>query len=360
MKIITIVGARPQFIKAAAVSKEIVKRNKIEEIIIHTGQHHDENMSSIFFQELGIPNPKYNLGVSGGTHGLMTARMLEAIETVLLKEQPNVLLVYGDTNSTLAGALAAVKLGIPIAHVEAGLRSFNMAMPEEVNRIMTDAVSQMLLCPTENGVKNLIAEGKKSGVHNVGDVMFDVAITYKEIARSNSQIQSTLNLNKRDYVLTTCHRAENTNNKERLFQILKGLSDISRQMKVVFPMHPRTKKLIAEYGYQEMLQNLIITEPLSYIDIVALEQEAKLIVTDSGGMQKEAYFYDTPCITTRDETEWTETVEQGANVLAGADSEKIATSFERLIAGNWQPDFESQPYGNGQAAEKIVNILEMH
>ena len=359
MKIITIVGARPQFIKAAAVSKEVAKRKKVSEIIIHTGQHHDENMSDIFFRELGIPNPKYNLGVSGGTHGLMTARMLESIEGVLLKEQPDALMVYGDTNSTLAGALAAVKLGIPIAHVEAGLRSFNMTMPEEINRIVTDSVSKMLLCPTENAVNNLFVEGKKTGVHNVGDVMFDIAISYKEIAKSQSHIHTTLNVKARDYVLATCHRAENTNDKVRLYQILKGLADISGQMKVIFPMHPRTRKLVDEYGYQEMLQDVIITEPLSYIDIVALEQDARLIVTDSGGMQKEAYYYETPCITTRDETEWTETVEQKANALTGADSDKIIESFEKLISGTWQPNFEAKPYGNGHAAEKIVNILEL-
>lgn len=356
MKLLTVVGARPQFIKAAAVSRAIRAQTHLgmQEVLLHTGQHYDDNMSQVFFDELDIPQPKYNLEISGGTHGAMTGRMLEAVEQVLLQERPDCLLVYGDTNSTLAGALAAAKLHIPVAHVEAGLRSFNMRMPEEVNRILTDRVSSWLFCPTAAAVANLHAEGMSQGVSLVGDVMYDVAMYYRERARQQSTVLSRLNVPPGQFVLATCHRAENTDDRMRLSAILKALAEIALHTPVVLPLHPRTHKLVHDYGLTVLLTGLQVTEPLPFLDMVALEQAAQVIFTDSGGVQKEAFFYRVPCITLRDETEWVETVELGWNQLVGAQHEAILAAY----GGLKQPEpAVVQPYGAGDAAQQIIRQL---
>ncbi|MDD0808777.1 UDP-N-acetylglucosamine 2-epimerase (non-hydrolyzing) [Curvibacter sp. RS43] len=356
MKLLTVVGARPQFIKAAAVSRAIRAQAHLgmQEVLLHTGQHYDENMSQVFFDELDIPQPKYNLAISGGTHGAMTGRMLEAVEQVLLQERPDCLLVYGDTNSTLAGALAAAKLHIPVAHVEAGLRSFNMRMPEEVNRILTDRVSSWLFCPSSAAVANLHAEGMSQGVSLVGDVMYDVALYYRERARQQSTVLSRLNVPPGQFVLATCHRAENTDDRMRLSAILKALAEIAVHTPVVLPLHPRTHKLVHDYGLAALLTGLQVTEPLPFLDMVALEQAAQVIFTDSGGVQKEAFFYRVPCITLRDETEWVETVELGWNQLVGAQHEAILAAY----GGLKQPEpAVVQPYGAGDAAQQIIRQL---
>lgn len=357
LKLATIVGARPQFIKAAAVSRAIRDcfANEVGEVIVHTGQHYDENMSKVFFDELDVPRPGYNLEISGGSHGAMTGRMLEAIEKVLLKEKPDWVLIYGDTNSTLAGALAAVKLHIPVAHVEAGLRSFNMRMPEEVNRILSDRVSQLLFCPTDTATINLAKEGINAGVHNVGDVMFDVALYYRDRARTNSMALKNFSLQPSHFVLATCHRAENTDDPERLNAIVSALAEISKTLPVILPLHPRTKALLTTYKLEEQLGKVTVVDPMPFIDMVALEQAAKVILTDSGGVQKEACFYGVPCITLRDETEWVETVEMGWNRLVGGDTQKILSAYEAL-----SPPQSGAPsvYGDGNAAEKIIQILK--
>lgn len=359
IKIVTIVGARPQFIKAAAVSRAISNHyaNKIEEVLVHTGQHYDENMSKVFFEELDIPNPKYNLEISGGQHGAMTGRMLEAVEKVLLDEKPDWVLVYGDTNSTLAGALAAAKLHIPVAHVEAGLRSFNMRMPEEVNRILADRVSSLLFCPTETAVGNLKAEGVTKGIHNVGDVMFDVAMFYRDRAKQQSTILGDLKLKERSFALATCHRAENTDDPNRLGEIVSAFAEIAANLPVVLPLHPRTRKLIDDYGLKHHLDAVKVVEPLSFLDMVALEQAAKVILTDSGGVQKEAFFYGVPCLTMRDETEWVETTACNANVLVGANRVAAMGWLTKLQTGQWCPDYTASPYGEGKAAENILQTL---
>jgi len=357
-KIVTVVGARPQFIKAATVSRAIREcySGRIEEVMVHTGQHYDENMSKVFFEQLDIPTPAYNLEISGGHHGAMTGRMLEAVETVLLQEKPDWLLVYGDTNSTLAGALAAAKMHIPVAHVEAGLRSFNMKMPEEVNRILSDRVSSLLFCPTEAAVKNLKAEGITNGVHNVGDVMYDAALFYCDRARHSSTILDTLKLHSSGFALATCHRAENTDNPHSLNQILSALAEVAEQLPVVLSLHPRTRKLISEYQLDHLLVPLIVAEPLPYLDMVALEQAARVILTDSGGVQKEAFFYGVPCITMRQETEWVETVSSGWNQLAGASSNSIVAAVAEIIAGRREP-VDLSAYGRGRAASDILAYL---
>ncbi|WP_353439141.1 UDP-N-acetylglucosamine 2-epimerase (non-hydrolyzing) [Polynucleobacter sp. UK-FUSCHL-C3] len=358
MKILTVVGARPQFIKAAAISRVIRDQytNSIEEIIVHTGQHHDENMSQIFFDELDIPKPKFNLEISGGGHGAMTGKMLEGIERVLLQERPDCLLIYGDTNSTLAGALAATKLHIPVAHVEAGLRSFNMRMPEEINRILSDRISSLLFCPTKTAVENLSAEGLKNGVYQVGDVMYDVALFYRERAQKNSLILSSLGLTSKNFALATCHRAENTDDPQRLASILEAFSEIAKDLPLVLPLHPRTKKLITENNLSSLLDSIIITDPLSFLDMTALEQGAKIILTDSGGVQKEAFFYNTPCITLRDETEWVETVSLGWNQLVGANTKAIIQAVEKVKMDPNQV-VQHHPYGNGDASQAICKHL---
>ena len=359
MKIVTVVGARPQFIKAAALSRAIGVYNQtaaepIKEIIVHTGQHYDENMSDVFFEQMNIPRPGYRFEVAGSSHGAMTGGMLADIEKVILAEAPDWLLVYGDTNSTIAGALAAAKLHVPVAHVEAGLRSFNKRMPEEINRILTDHVSDLLLCPTDLAVQNLRSEGVVDNVLNVGDVMYDVSLFYRDVSREQSDVMSRLGLSDGGYALSTVHRAENTDSPERLSNIVKALSKVAETLPVVLPLHPRTRKYLSDSGLIGQLgERVILVDPLPFLDMVRLEQSAQVIFTDSGGVQKEAYFYNVPCITLRDETEWIETVESGWNVLVGADSEKISASYSRLMRPNSSP----KVYGDGRAAEKIINAL---
>lgn len=353
MKIITVVGARPQFVKAAAVSRRLASAAGIDEIIVHTGQHFDDNMSAVFFRELGIPEPGYNLGIAGGSHGAMTGSMLRDIERVLTAEKPDAMLVYGDTNSTLAGALAAAKLHLPVAHVEAGLRSFNKRMPEEINRILTDHVAALLLCPTEVAVRNLANEGVTQGVHNVGDVMYDVSLDCARRALAESKILQVLGLTTGQYVLATCHRAENTDDRDRLAAILAGLDAIATETPVVLPIHPRTA---ASIGAQKLTSGrIMVIEPLPFLDMVRLEQSARVIITDSGGVQKEAYFYGVPCITMRDQTEWTETVEHGWNTLVGADRDAIVCAYRRQSesARPARPPL----YGDGDASSRIVALV---
>jgi UDP-GlcNAc3NAcA epimerase len=357
MKIATIVGARPQFVKAATVSRALNKES-ITEVIIHTGQHFDENMSQVFFDEMDIPNPTYNLSISGLNHGAMTGRMLEQLEGVLLTESPDFVLVYGDTNSTLAGALAAAKLHIPLAHVEAGLRSFEMKMPEEINRILTDRISNYLFCPTQTAVINLEKEGFKSfpcEVYNVGDVMYDAALYYKEKINTHATIIQSQKLEGKNFVLATLHRAENTNDPSRLKSIIEALNKINKEVQVVLPLHPRTKAFIQS---QQLEMRFTITDPVGYFDMLALLENCSLVMTDSGGLQKEAYFFTKYCITLRDQTEWVELVAVGANTLAGANTDVILQQFNSLI--NRQFANQEELYGDGNAAGKIAHILKNH
>ena len=360
MKIITIIGARPQFIKAATVSRAIRMFNQthptqIKEKLIHTGQHFDQNMSAVFFDELELQNPDYNLGIAGLSHGAMTGQMLESIETILKQEQPDIVLIYGDTNSTLAGALAACKMNIPVAHVEAGLRSFNMKMPEEINRILSDKVSTLLFCPTETAVLNLKNEGVTKGVYQVGDVMYDATLYYKEKALKSIDINKW-NVKDKKYVLCTVHRAENTDNLDRLENIFEALQEIQKSYDIILPIHPRTEKIIKDHKKEYWLDGLKVIAPLSYFEMMRLEISAKAILTDSGGIQKEAFFHQVQCITLRDETEWKETVEQGWNQITGADKKKILSSYSQLCQGK---KLQGQtPYGNGDTAYKILKILQ--
>lgn len=355
MRLFTIIGARPQFVKASAVSRAIRKSNQegnriINEVILHTGQHFDRNMSEIFFDELEIPAPDYNLEISNLPHGAMTGRMLEGIEIILHRDRPDLVLVYGDTNSTLAGALAASKLHIPVAHVEAGLRSFNMKMPEEVNRILTDRISNLLLCPTSGAVENLIKEGVKDGVHNVGDVMFDVTRYFCEKSKKNIPLE-LFGAKPQKYVLCTLHRAENTDDIARLSSILAAVREIAKEIQVIFPVHPRTRQLLKKLKKDSWLDGVTILEPLSYLEMLRLEMDAKLIMTDSGGVQKEAFFHRVPCITLRNETEWVETLDYGWNKLVGADKGLILSSFRSETRPQVDEFF---PYGYGDAASSIV------
>jgi len=358
MKILTIVGARPQFIKAAMVSHAIAAHNRthpgqaIVEEMIHTGQHYDKNMSDVFFRDMAVPEPVMNMQVGSGRHAVMTGKMLALAEEEILGRSPDLVLVYGDTNSTLAGALAAAKLNVPVAHVEAGLRSFNRAMPEEINRVLTDHVSALLLCPTRMSVKNLAREGIENGVHRVGDVMYDAALTFGEIARKRSTILSGLDLEPGMFALATVHRAENTDRPDRLAGILDALAGLAADMPVVFPAHPRTRKCVAEHGLEQVCRDVRMIEPVSFLDMVRLEQDARVVLTDSGGVQKEAYFHGVPCVTLRDETEWVETLEHGWNVLTGSNADAIVKA-----ARNATPGSEMDEYGDGNAAGKIVEIL---
>lgn len=349
MKIVTVIGARPQFIKAAPMSRAL--RADHTEILVHTGQHYDANMSAVFFRELGIPEPDVRIGAGGGLHGEQTAKMLVGIEQVLLQHQPDVVLIYGDTNSTLAGALAAAKLHVPVAHVEAGLRSFNRRMPEEVNRIMADHLSALLLCPSEAAVANLAAEGITAGVRLVGDVMADAL--FDACARADqSTVLAQFGLAPRGYLLATVHRAENTDNLQRLEAIMHSLGDTGRC--VLFPVHPRTRKAIALAGLT-MPGNVLACDPLGYLDLVRALRDADLVLTDSGGLQKEAYWLAVPCVTLRDETEWRETVEQGWNHLAGANRSQIAAAVQRAR----RLDRHTTLYGgDGHAALRIKAELE--
>jgi len=355
MKIITIVGARPQFVKAAALSREISKTNGIEEVLVHTGQHFDSNMSDIFFKELDIPLPDYNLEISGGTHAQMTSRMMGPIETVLLKEKPNFIIIYGDTNSTLAASLVAAKIHIPIIHIEAGLRSFNRKMPEEINRIIADRISSINFCPTDTALENLKNEGIRKNVFVVGDVMYDVSQYYKNIALSRSSVIDNLNMKNKDFALATCHRAENTDNPDSLKEILEAFSEINEIMPLIFSIHPRTKKLISRFNLTSFLKKFTVIDPLSFLDMVVLEQKASVILTDSGGVQKEAFFYRTPCITLRDETEWVETVELGWNQIVGANKSKICKAFRNREVH--KKIKQTEPYGDGFSSERIIKII---
>jgi UDP-GlcNAc3NAcA epimerase len=356
---VTIVGARPQFIKAAPVSSLIRKKFKrqIREILVHTGQHYDRNMSEVFFRQMRIPRPKYHLGVGGGTHGAMTGRMLEKIEKVFLKEKPDVVLVYGDTNSTLAGALAAAKLNIPVAHIEAGLRSFNIKMPEETNRILTDRISTFLFCPTRTAEQNLKVEGLITGVHVIGDVMYDAAIHFRNQNKKRCPSLKNLWPLPQKYILATCHRAENTDSAIKLKEILQAFATIARQVPVIFPCHPRTHQRIRKFGLSQYIRELKIVAPLPFLGMATLEQFANLILTDSGGVQKEAFFYKTPCLTMRNETEWPETQVGKANVLVGADRRNILKWYQRFQNGKWQPYHLNHPYGRGNAARKAIMAI---
>jgi UDP-N-acetylglucosamine 2-epimerase len=349
MKIISIVGARPQFIKAAAVSR--VLRQKHTEILVHTGQHYDNNMSAIFFDELGIPESGVNLGIGSGSHGKQTGAMLAEIEKILLHEKPDWVLVYGDTNSTLAGALAAAKLHLPVAHVEAGLRSFNRAMPEEINRVLTDHVSNLLLCPSQTAVNNLNTEGITQGVHLVGDVMYDALMFAVEQAKTHSSILAELGLAEKSYLLATVHRAENTDDKTRLRNIFAAFEAINEP--IVLPLHPRTRRVLKAAGISPA-SHVQLIEPVGYLDMVVLEKSARLILTDSGGIQKEAYWLGIPCVTLRDETEWVETVEAGWNMVVGTDMEWIVETVRSVSP----PDSRPSLYGNGQTAEQCVALLK--
>jgi UDP-GlcNAc3NAcA epimerase len=358
MKIVTVVGARPQFIKATAVSHTIRERynDQVEEVLLHTGQHYDKNMSTVFFDELDLPEPRYNLGISGGSHSVMTGRMMAGIEEVLIAERPDRLLVYGDTNSTLAAALAAVKLQVPVAHVEAGVRSFRLDMPEEVNRLVTDRVSSMLFCPTSTAVENLEREGIRQGVHQVGDVTCDLLIRFMEPARRHSTVLARFQLEPGGFVLATCHRAENTDNAERFLCILETLASIAEDIPVILPLHPRARKMAQLLNLPRLHNGLYLVDPQPFLDMIALEQAARVILTDSGGIQKEAFFFNVPCITLRDETEWVETVSLGANVLAGASREKILAAFTDSMRKK-PATIRTQPFGNGRASEGIVEKL---
>ncbi len=363
MKILTVVGARPQFIKAAMVSRAIARRAAargaspgLDEILVHTGQHYDENMSQVFFDQLRIPEPQYNLGIGSGRHGEMTGRMLAEIENLLIHERPDWVLVYGDTNSTLAGALAAAKLHIPVAHVEAGLRSFNRQMPEEVNRVLTDHMARLLLCPTRAAIENLRREGIERGVFQVGDVMYDAALTFGALAEQQSTILATLELEPKAYLLSTVHRAENTDDPYRLRGILSAFAQIATsEIPVVLPLHPRTRSCIKQFGLDPVLQansQVRVIPPVPFLDMVMLEKHARTILTDSGGVQKEAYFHGVPCVTLREETEWVETVAAGWNTLAGAAEEAIVQAVARNRPGTMIED-----YGDGTAAETVLDRL---
>lgn len=357
MKILTVIGARPQFIKASIVSRLLKDISGMNEVIVHTGQHYDENMSTVFFDEMGISHPDYHLGIGSNTHGMQTGRMLESIEVVLLKEKPDCVLVYGDTNSTLAGALAAVKLHHPVAHVEAGLRSFNRRMPEEINRILTDHTSDILFSPTRTAVKNLHNEGIPGDkIHLVGDVMYDIAVYYSAIAEKKSSIIKQMNVRPGKYILATIHRAENTDDFTRLKAIFEGLKLVGSEIPVILPLHPRTRQALKTTGLLEKMGGSIrLIDPIGYLDMVMLEKNARLITTDSGGVQKEAFFYRVPCVTLRDETEWVELVDLGWNrVIRPDNSSHIASAI--LSALDSKGD-EGAPYGEGRAAEAVVKIL---
>jgi UDP-N-acetylglucosamine 2-epimerase (non-hydrolysing) len=352
MKILSIVGARPQFIKCAPLSRELRKEH--EEILIHTGQHYDHDMSDIFFEELNIPKPDYNLGIGSGNHGEQTGKMLIEIEKVLIKENPDLVLVYGDTNSTLAGALAAVKFRISVVHVEAGLRSVDRSMPEEINRVLTDHISDILFCPTQTAVDNLGKEGITQGVHLVGDVMLDALSYNLEVARKKSRIIEELGLEKKKYLVTTVHRPGNTDSIENMRSIIEAVGDSC--MPLVFPVHPRTEKFLKEYGLiEKMPANVRLIKPLGYLDMLMLMANARKILTDSGGIQKEAYMLGVPCITLRENTEWVETLEGGWNELVGAEKEKISKAISNLTPMGAQRNV----FGNSRASERILNILKL-
>jgi UDP-GlcNAc3NAcA epimerase len=354
-KIVTIVGARPQFVKASALSRAL-REEGVEELLVHTGQHFDDNMADIFFRQMDIPEPRYNLGIHSLTHGAMTGRMLEEIEKVFLIEKPSAVVVYGDTNSTLAGALSAAKLHIPVAHVEAGLRSFNMHMPEEINRILTDRISTFLFCPTDTAIANLKLEGFDNFPSQIilsGDVMYDVALFYSQRSSENSDILRQLRLNQHPFVLATLHRQENTDDPSRLMEILEALNELSGDFRIVLPLHPRTRKIIAD---RELALKFETIDPVGYFDMMELLKSCSFVITDSGGLQKESFFFGKHCLVVRDETEWTELVDLGFNFLVGADKGKILQKSTEVR--NFNRPFDARPYGNGDAAGRIARILK--
>jgi UDP-GlcNAc3NAcA epimerase len=358
MKILTVIGARPQFIKASVVSKAFSERKGLREIIVHTGQHFDANMSEVFFEQLDIPRPDHHLDINSGTHGSMTGRMLAAVENILLDERPDAVLVYGDTNSTLAGALAAVKLHIPVAHVEAGLRSFNLRMPEEVNRILTDRVSRWLFTPTEAAAQNLRSEGVSSDyIIPVGDVMYDVALYHAERVNEHGRVIGEQGLAPGGYILATVHRPENTDDPARLTAIVNGLAGAGRALPVLWPLHPRTRGALSKSGRLESLKpHIRVIDPVGYLDMVQLEKYAAVIATDSGGVQKEAFFHHVPCVTLRDETEWVELVDAGWNRLASpASASQIEVAILSAVGTQGQ---SICPYGRGDASRRIVESLQ--
>jgi UDP-GlcNAc3NAcA epimerase len=380
-RIITIIGARPQIIKSSALSRAIRNSfsDKIEEIIVHTGQHYDENMSNVFFEEMEIPKPNYNLNVGSGSHGAQTAKMIEGLEKIFLDEKPNAIVIYGDTNSTIAGAIAAAKIHIPIVHIEAGLRSYNKSMPEEINRISADHMSTLLFSPTKTGISNLEKEGfsleikqkatiDKPNVHLCGDIMYDNSLYFSSISNQKSTILNNLGLVGEDYILCTIHRDSNTDIPQNLNAVFKALVNIQEKsgLKIILPIHPRTKgKMndLLELGLKEKLDsnsNFLIIPPAGFLDIIALEKNARIVITDSGGLQKEAFFFEKPCVILREQTEWVEIVENGNAILAGSNYDKIVSAFDELIERN---DFTfPQFYGDGQAAsficDKIVEDIE--
>lgn len=361
-KIVTIVGARPQFIKAAPLSRALRNSDNFSEILVHTGQHYDANMSDVFFADLEIKKPEYNLGVGSASHAKQTAEILIKLEDLLLQEKPAAVIIFGDTNSTLAGALAAVKLHIPIVHVEAGLRSFNRNMPEEINRLVADQLADILFAPTDTAVGNLQQEGFAADrIFQVGDIMYDVALYYGQKAEQQSTILQQLQLLPRQYVLATIHREENTDDPQRLTAILQGLNQVGQDMPVILPMHPRTRKMLDIHGISTTLtQNTQVVGPLGFLDMMLLEKNARVIATDSGGVQKEAFFYQVPCVTLRTETEWTELVTLGWNkVIAPANAEAVTTAIFKAI--NSLPNIcQTQPYGNGNTAQEILSVLGQH
>jgi UDP-GlcNAc3NAcA epimerase len=357
MKIATIVGARPQFVKAAIVSRILRATPNCSEVLVHTGQHYDENMSDVFFRELGIPRPDVNLGIRAESQGAQTGRMIEEIERVLLELQPERVLVYGDTNSTLAGALAAAKLHIPVLHVEAGLRSFNRRMPEEVNRVLTDHLSEFLFAPTTKALKNLAEEGiQDDRVHLVGDVMYDVALFFGGLAERECSILSRLNLPSKGYVLCTVHRAQNTDEGHHLNIIVEAINSVSEELPVVFPIHPRTRAALKKHGVIALSANVMNLPPVGYLDMLKLERHAAVIATDSGGIQKEAFFCRTPCVTLREETEWEELIQLNWNRLAPP-TEALSVARSILSAIGSSGDTNAMPYGAGNAAERIVSVI---
>lgn len=349
MRIVTIVGARPQFIKAAAVSR--VLRRRHTEILVHTGQHYDYEMSGIFFDGLEMPAPEVNLEVGSGAHGWQTGRMLAGIETVLQEQRADRMLIYGDTNSTLAGALAASKLHVPVVHVEAGLRSFNRAMPEEINRVVADHLSELLLCPSKVAVDNLAAEGIRRGVHVVGDVMLDVLQWAKQrVEKKAGAVLAKFGLEPQRYLLATIHRSENTDDPVKLSGILQAFNQAKEP--ILFPIHPRSRKMIKAGDYK-LEPHVHLVEPLGYFDMIAASASARMILTDSGGLQKEAYWLGVPCITIREQTEWIETVESGWNILVGSEPDKISNAMRGFVP----PGNHPQLYGDGRTAERCVELL---
>lgn len=357
MKIVTVLGARPQFIKASVVSHAICQTPGLTEVVVHTGQHFDANMSDVFFSELGMSKPNYFLDIHGGTHGAMTGRMLAEVEQVLLKEKPDAVMVYGDTNSTLAGALAAVKLHIPVAHVEAGLRSFNMAMPEEVNRILTDRISRWLFTPTQSAAEHLARDGlSPEKIIPVGDVMYDVVLHHGLRVQADRGLMAKHGLRTKEYILATIHRAENTDHPERFSAIVDALDATAAKIPVVWPLHPRTRNILIQAGrFEKLAERVTLIEPVGYLDMVQLEKYAALIATDSGGVQKEAFFYKVPCVTLRDETEWVELVDSGWNRLAPpVDAGSVVDVIQDALGSQGH---EVQPYGAGNAAVLIAAKL---